>query len=221
MVDPGKVFHLSPYRISRRPITGKSSLLPPLSRPTVRIMVRRARKREVSLQSSEPFCWKPKSPTARKGKRYRRPSLDHRRDSSARQPTLVWIDDYEPGLILYKALFENLGFRVLTASHGGMGLDLVATHPPDAVVVDYEMPEMDGGAVAESIRHSQPDLPIVMFSGSLMLPRRVRNLVDAVCDKAGSSDQLLATIHRVLGNQGSSRPVPSAIEAEHALRAAA
>jgi CheY-like chemotaxis protein len=175
----------------------------------------------VSLQSSEPFCWKRKSSTGRKGKRYRRPSLDHRRDSSARQPILVWIDDYEPGLILYKALFENLGFRVLTASHGGTGLDLVATHPADAVVVDYEMPEMDGGAVAASIRHSQPDLPIVMFSGSLMLPRRVRNLVDAVCDKAGSSDQLLATIQRVLGNQGSSRPVPSAIEAEHALRAAA
>jgi len=60
----------------------------------------------------------------------------------------VWIDDYEPGLAVYKAIFETFGFQVLTASGGRSGLDLVASQPVDAVVVDYDMPEMDGEAVA-------------------------------------------------------------------------
>src|SRR6476661_1996409 len=68
--------------------------------------------------------------------------------------SLLWIDDYEPGLALYKAVFEGFGFRVLTASRGRKGLDLAASHHVDAVVVDYEMPEMDGGEVAASLRYS-------------------------------------------------------------------
>jgi len=133
----------------------------------------------------------------------------------------VWIDDYEPGLVLYKAVLESLGFRVLTASRGRVGLDLLATHPADAVVVDYEMPGMDGEAVATSIRHRRPELPIIMFSGSSMLPNRVRNVVGAVCDKAGSRDELLATINRVLGTKAATVLHTPATEAEHGLRGVA
>ena len=186
-------------------------------------MVQRARKRGVSLRSSlERSSWKPGSPAPRPtevSRGRRRPLRGYQPDANARHPTVVWIDDYEPGLVLYKAVFEDLGFRVLTASRGSVGLDLVASHPADAVVVDYEMPGMNGEAVATSIRHSRPELPIIMFSGSSMLPNRVRNVVDAVCDKAGSRDELLATIHRVLGKQDRSRPAPS--KAEHALRVVA
>src|SRR5437867_13116697 len=71
---------------------------------------------------------------------------------STQPKTLVWIDDYEPGLPVYQALAESLGFRVLTASSGKTGLELVASHRVDAVVVDYEMPVMNGEAVAKLIK---------------------------------------------------------------------
>src|SRR6185437_3805770 len=81
-------------------------------------------------------------------------------------PTLVWIDDYEPGLALYKKVYESLGYRIHTASHGRAGLELLASRTADAVVVDYEMPEMNGGEVAATIKQHWPSLPVVLFSGS-------------------------------------------------------
>src|SRR6266480_5704102 len=104
-----------------------------------------------------------------------------RRSGRATRPkTLVWIDDYEPGLPVYQALAESLGFRVLTASSGKTGLELVASHRVDAVVVDYEMPVMNGEAVAKLIKSNWPDLPVILFSGSSLLPGRVKHFVDAV-----------------------------------------
>jgi CheY-like chemotaxis protein len=136
--------------------------------------------------------------------------------------TLLWIDDYEPGLALYKAVFEGFGFNVLTASGGRKGLDLAASHDFDAVVVDYEMPEMDGGEVAAELKSSCPDLPIVMFTGSDAISHRARNLVDAVCDKAGSRNELLATIREIIGDSAETTFLPPAIKAERmaALKAA-
>jgi DNA-binding NtrC family response regulator len=133
----------------------------------------------------------------------------------AERATLVWIDDYEPGLILYKTLFEQLGFRVLTAANGRLGLDLLESHHVDAVITDYEMPGMDGEAVATSVKNRRPELPVLMFSGSSLIPESARNIVDEVCDKAGSREALLAAINRVL-EEACSRPVTVAVEAQEA-----
>jgi len=163
-----------------------------------------ARKRASSVATSGKRCF-----PARHG---RIPGAELRLEVEVTAPepkTLVWIDDYRPGLIVYKAVFEGLGFRVLTASSGSLGLELVDSDPVDAVIVDYEMPEMDGEAVATSIKNSRPELPVIMFSGSSLVPSRVKNVVDAVCDKAGSRDELLAAINRVLGNRSNYQPLPA------------
>lgn len=136
--------------------------------------------------------------------------------STARKRTLLWIDDYKPGLMTYKAIFENLGFHVLTASRGSSGLQLAATNPVDAVIVDYEMPGMDGGTVATALKTRHPGIPVIMFSGSRFVPSRVKHLVDAFCDKAGSYTELLATLNQVLARKPSqdlpSRPIRMASE---------
>ena len=113
-------------------------------------------------------------------------------------PTLLWVDDFQPGLELYRTMFEGMGFRVLTAGCGAEAVKLVAQHLIDVVVTDYEMPGMDGEAVAAAIKAIKPRLPVVLFSGSTLIPLRARRLVDAFCDKAGSRNQLSSTIHRVL-----------------------
>jgi CheY-like chemotaxis protein len=115
-----------------------------------------------------------------------------------RRPVLLWIDDFEPGLALYQVMFERLGFSVLTASSGETGLKLAAQHPVDVVVTDFEMPGMNGEAVATAIKASKPGPPVVLFTGSTLVPQSARRAVDACCDKAGSRDQLLATLNRML-----------------------
>jgi DNA-binding NarL/FixJ family response regulator len=89
-------------------------------------------------------------------------------------------------------------------------VELAASHPVDAVILDYEMPEMNGEEVATSIKKNRPELPVVMFTGSSLVPNRVKGVVDAVCDKAGSRDELLAAIRRLLAGKSSSRIPPMA-----------
>jgi CheY-like chemotaxis protein len=129
---------------------------------------------------------------------------------------LLWIDDFEPGLAMYKLMFEVLGFRVLTASSGAEGIRLATRNYVDAVVTDYEMPEMNGEAVASAIKALKPSVPVLIFSGSTLISARCRRVVDAFCDKAGSRDALLAAIHRLLNKK---RPVvlqpPVAAQASH------
>jgi CheY-like chemotaxis protein len=126
------------------------------------------------------------------------------------RPVLLWVDDFAAGLALYQVMFERLGFRVLTASNGHEALEIVSEAHPDVVVTDYEMPEMDGEAVAAAVKALRPATPVIMFSGSTLVPRRARRLVDAFCDKAAPRDQLLSTVHALLNKKHQSflQPAP-------------
>jgi DNA-binding NtrC family response regulator len=117
-------------------------------------------------------------------------------------PALLWIDDFEPGLILYRMMFEKLGFKVLTASSGEAALKLISAHHLDVVVTDYEMAGMNGEAVARAVKSHNSNIPVILFSGSTLVPLRARRVVDAFCDKAGSREQLLSTVYRVLHKKG-------------------
>lgn len=127
------------------------------------------------------------------------------------KPTLVWIDDYGPGLALYQMMFEMAGYRVLTASSGRRGIELVNENVVDAVVVDYEMPEMNGYDVALALKRTQPDLPIVLFSGLTSIPAKVLSVVNASCDKAGSREALMDTIQGVLAKNPKSALQPTSL----------
>ena len=137
----------------------------------------------------------------------------NRRSVCSGRPTLLWIDDYRPGLELYRAMFEGLGFKVLTAASGEDGLKIAALTSIDIVVTDYEMPGMNGEAVATAIKAIAPRVPVVLFSGSTFVPMRVRRVVDAFCDKAGSRNQLSATIQRLLHKKRTAVLQPRSITA--------
>jgi DNA-binding NtrC family response regulator len=99
-------------------------------------------------------------------------------------------------------MFEGLGFKVLTATSGKQGLKLAAENTVDVVVTDYEMPGMNGEALALAVKAIKPRVPVVLFSGSTLVPLSARRVIDAFCDKAGSRNQLSNTIHRVLLKKG-------------------
>jgi len=99
-------------------------------------------------------------------------------------------------------MFEGLGFKVLTATSGKQGLKLAAENAVDVVVTDYEMPGMNGEALAVAVKAIKPRVPVVLFSGSTLVPLSARRVIDAFCDKAGSRNQLSNTIHRVLLKKG-------------------
>jgi CheY-like chemotaxis protein len=95
-------------------------------------------------------------------------------------------------------MFENLGFKVLTAASGEEGVKLATINPVDIVVTDYEMSGMNGEAVASAIKSLHPEVPVVFFSGTTFVSARSLRIADAFCDKAGSRHQLTSTIQRLL-----------------------
>jgi len=66
----------------------------------------------------------------------------------------------------------------------------------DAVVLDYQMPEMSGHEVAAAIRHYRPETLIVMFSAS-EIPEETSKLADAVVLKTDAIGQLLPTVSQL------------------------
>jgi len=105
-------------------------------------------------------------------------------------------------------MLETLGFRVLTASSGAAGVRIASTNRIDLVVTDYEMPEMDGEGVALAIKALNPRVPVLLFSGSALVPQRTKQLVDACCDKAAPRSQLLGNIRRLLQRKDGLQPAP-------------
>jgi CheY-like chemotaxis protein len=144
-------------------------------------------RRSVPKIIESPVIWRSRAVTLRK----KRPVCSGR-------PTLLWVDDFQPGLELYRAMFEGLGFKVLTAASGKHAVKVVTENLIDIVVTDYEMPGMNGEALASAVKRIKPRVPVVLFSGSTLVPVSARRVVDAFCDKAGSRNQLSNTIHRVL-----------------------
>ena len=68
---------------------------------------------------------------------------------------LLIVDDYPENLISMRALLQRPGWQVLTAASGFEALDLLLEHDVDLVLLDVQMPGMDGFEVARLMRGSQ------------------------------------------------------------------
>ncbi|MFV2947981.1 putative bifunctional diguanylate cyclase/phosphodiesterase [Pseudomonas japonica] len=69
--------------------------------------------------------------------------------------TLLVVDDYPENLISMRALLARQDWQVLTASSGIEALSTLLAHEVDLVLLDVQMPEMDGFEVARLMRGSQ------------------------------------------------------------------
>ncbi len=68
----------------------------------------------------------------------------------------------------------------------------------DEVLLDYEMPEMDGGMVAAEIKKTHPELPILMLSGHGALPKTALHFVNGFVSKGNTPTFLQLAIQQLL-----------------------
>ena len=107
--------------------------------------------------------------------------------------TILCIDDDEAILRYEKVMLEEAGYAVLAAASAQQGLRLATMCKCDAVLLDYEMPGMNGHEVASEIKRIRPELIIILLSGS-DIPTQALALVDAFVPKLEASRQLLPMI---------------------------
>ncbi len=80
--------------------------------------------------------------------------------------TVVYVDDNEEMFELVRLVLANSGYRILTKKTGQAVLDLCANESPDLILMDLNMPDMDGFATTQKLRGQGYTHPIVVFSAS-------------------------------------------------------
>lgn len=101
-------------------------------------------------------------------------------------PRVLVVDDEPASRRLLQQALRPLGFSVETCASGAEALRIVETDPVDLLVLDFEMPEMDGAEICAQLRaHARPelaDLPIILLTGHAGESEEVR------CLQAGAND---------------------------------
>jgi CheY-like chemotaxis protein len=93
------------------------------------------------------------------------------------QEILVVDDDLDDLRLVQKILQEKSNYRVRIAHGGPEGLAAIQTHPPNAIILDLFMPEIDGFALLETARGDPKlaEIPVIIFTaGDLNEEQRIR-----------------------------------------------
>jgi CheY-like chemotaxis protein len=119
-------------------------------------------------------------------------------------PTVLCIDDDPAILLLRKDHLEGSGYTVLQAETGPHGLALFASHPVHCVVVDYNMPGMNGDRVARETKRLRPEVPVLFVTGA-SVPEDVLQWVDGFLSRDSLPSELLQRVESLLLGQASHR----------------
>jgi len=96
---------------------------------------------------------------------------------------ILVIEDNEQNLYLTRFILERSGYEVITAPDGRSGIEAAASLRPDLILLDIQLPVMDGYAVARILRQD-PDLtgiPIVAVT-SYAMPGDREKTIEAGCN---------------------------------------
>jgi len=115
--------------------------------------------------------------------------------------TILCIEDQWKGLIARKMLLEKNGYEVLEASGAAEGLKLFLSRNVDAVLLDYQMPGMNGDAIAEKMKRIHKHVPIMLLSAYGPLPKKKLRSVDSFLTKSQPENVLLSKLQGLLDDQ--------------------
>ncbi len=93
-------------------------------------------------------------------------------------------------------------FNIVEASRGTEALELARQQPPDLLVTDVRMPDMDGLELTDKVRQLYPGLPTLVISGSLEVPPQTSAEFEFM-RKPVRLSELVAKVKELLGTESS------------------
>ena len=114
--------------------------------------------------------------------------------------TLLIVDDSKTQLAFYSAMFAN-EYTVIPCESGQSALDIITRTPPDIIMLDIEMPGIDGYQVCEKLRTDGHRIPVIFVSAKIDMAQRLR-AYDAggndFVSKPAPADELLRKVALLL-----------------------
>jgi len=97
--------------------------------------------------------------------------------------TILYIEDNFDNRMLVRRVLEAEGYRVVEAEDGAQGIEWLESETPDLVLMDINLPEIDGYEVTKRFRQlpSMARVPVIAMTANVMKGDRERTLA-AGCD---------------------------------------
>ena len=121
----------------------------------------------------------------------------------SRSPRILVVDDEPPIREILKFQLENSGYRVSMAGTGLEGLQIVEAEPPDLVLLDLMIPQIDGYEFCRRMKsdYGTRHIPIIILTARGELDEKLRGLENGANDyvtKPFSMSELLVRVKNVL-----------------------
>jgi len=120
---------------------------------------------------------------------------------------VLYIEDNDDNVYMLKMRLELLDeFEVLTAENGEKGCDMAATERPDVILMDLEMPGIDGWEATRRLKSNPQtcNIPVIALSAHALAGSREKALA-AGCDEFDTKpiefDRLVAKVRRALAGR--------------------
>lgn len=118
--------------------------------------------------------------------------------------TVLLIEDNEQNRYLARFLLEKNGFTVISAVDGESGIEMALTAKPASILLDIQLPTIDGYEVARRLRsHGGLDgVPIIAVTSYAMAGDREKSLAagcDGYIEKPIDPDTFVAEVARFMG----------------------
>ncbi len=123
--------------------------------------------------------------------------------------SILIVEDETELVKILRSYLENAGYSVLTARRGDQGLATWETQHPDLVLLDLNLPGMDGLDVARAIRR-KAETPIIMLTARVEETDRLIGLelgADDYVTKPYSPREVVARVRAVLRRSGGTKTV--------------
>lgn len=118
--------------------------------------------------------------------------------SGQRSRRVLIVDDDASILRMLRLVFQGDGFEVITATNGREALDVIGRQTPAVIVLDLEMPVMDGRACFRELRSRGDATPVLILSAYGAERAKAELKAEACVAKPFEPDHLIAEVERLL-----------------------
>ncbi len=113
---------------------------------------------------------------------------------------ILIIDDIPDTVDIVRKLFKSEGHEVFTASTGEEGVRKATQIKPDVILLDINLPGIDGNMALRKIKRENPDQPVVMLTAYATVDNAIRALKEGASDfvkKPFEMDHLVHIVNRI------------------------
>ena len=119
-------------------------------------------------------------------------------------PQVLVVEDNERNMKLFRDVLQASGYRTLEATTGERAVELVTEHRPDLVLMDIQLPDIDGVEALDRLRANErtASVPVLALTAQAMEGDRERFLAagfDGYLSKPVNIADLVSTVKRYCG----------------------